>query len=101
VDAARRAFLLGRRSPSAAPSVRPTGPQTAWMGEDCLARQGVICRSCGDHCEAGAITFAPRPGAVALPVILFERCTGCGECAADCPTQAIAMRDANRFPTRI
>lgn len=101
MDAGRRAFLLGRKPPPGALSAQPTGPQKAQFGEDCLAGQGIVCRTCGDHCDAGAIVFAPRPGGVALPVLLAERCTGCGECAPDCPTLAIAMRGTEPVPTRI
>lgn len=96
MNAGRRAFLLGRRPPP----VVPTGPLLAQFGEDCLARQGVVCRSCGDHCDAGAIAFPPLPGGVALPRLLAERCTGCAECAADCPTLAIAMVGTESFSTR-
>lgn len=96
MDAGRRAFLLGRRPPPPAPA----GPLRAQFGEDCLARQGVVCRTCGDHCDTGAIAFPPRQGGIALPALIAERCTGCGDCAADCPTLAIALSGAKTFPTR-
>jgi ferredoxin-type protein NapF len=60
----------------------------------CLAKQGVVCRTCGDRCEPRAITFRLAPGGVARPVIDAAECTGCGECVAACPVQAIALANA-------
>jgi len=70
--------------------------QTPWdlsirISSACLAEQDVVCRTCGEICEVAAIRFAPRLGGVSLPSIDHERCTGCGECLAPCPTQAIAI----------
>ena len=64
----------------------------AAIGEDCLPRQGVECRVCGDFCEVRAIHFAPRMGGSPLPEINPETCTGCGACAAPCPVTAITVR---------
>lgn len=58
----------------------------------CLPRRGVLCRSCEDHCGAGAIRFAPHPGQSAQPDIDKSRCTACGECVASCPAHAISMQ---------
>ncbi len=66
-------------------------PYKASAGESCLARQQVECRSCGDFCPEGALRFPPRAGGPALPVLLEERCTGCGACQAPCPTGAIRI----------
>lgn len=57
----------------------------------CLAALNVVCRTCGETCEARAISFPPRLGGVSLPQLDVAACTGCGACLADCPTQAIAM----------
>jgi ferredoxin-type protein NapF len=75
--------------------VRQEG-QPAWaykavIGEDCLPRQGVECRVCGDFCDARAIRFQPRLGGSPLPEIDPDRCTGCGACVAPCPTVAITI----------
>ena len=64
----------------------------ASIGEDCLPRQGVECRVCGDFCDARAIRFPPRLGGSPLPEIDPEKCTGCGACVAPCPVTAISVR---------
>jgi ferredoxin-type protein NapF len=61
------------------------------IGDSCLTRQGVVCRTCGESCELGAIRFKPQLGGVSLPQLLLEACSGCAACLADCPTQAIHM----------
>lgn len=76
---------------------RLTPEQAAWgykarIGEDCLPKQGVECRVCGDFCDARAIRFPPRLGGSPLPEIDPEKCTGCGACAAPCPVSAISIR---------
>jgi formate hydrogenlyase subunit 6/NADH:ubiquinone oxidoreductase subunit I len=78
----RRAFLLGR--------VR-AARRVARIGEACLARAGVHCRSCGDACAEGAIRFRPVPRRAPLPEVDGGRCTCCGECVAVCPAAAIAL----------
>lgn len=84
-EACRDGALL--RGPDAPPwSLR------AGIGAACLASQRVVCRTCGDMCEAGAIRFRPQAGGVALPQLDVAACSGCGACVAACPTQAISMR---------
>ncbi|MCL2076444.1 MAG: ferredoxin-type protein NapF [Betaproteobacteria bacterium] len=73
------------------PDIQPWTLQ-AMIGTACLPRQGVLCRSCADHCEEGAIRFALRQGRPAQPEITQSRCTGCGECVAPCPAHAITMQ---------
>lgn len=85
MDVGRRAFLLGKPLP------HPSRVLKAVIGEGCLARQGVTCRTCGERCDAAAIAFPPRLGGPALPRLDADACTGCGDCATDCPAGAIAM----------
>lgn len=73
-------------------SEQPAWPYKAQIGEDCLPRQGVECRVCGDFCDARAIRFTPRLGGSPLPEIDPEKCTGCGACVAPCPVTAISVR---------
>lgn len=63
----------------------------ARVGDACLTRQNVVCRSCGDHCEVEAIRFTPRLGAVAEPFVDAAICNGCGACVASCPTRALTV----------
>jgi ferredoxin len=77
----RRAFLTARQAPA------PVA-----ISDHCLARGFVYCRSCGDACEEQAIRFTPRIGGPPLPSIVAARCTGCGDCAAACPADAITIK---------
>jgi ferredoxin-type protein NapF len=78
----RRAFLLGR--------ARATR-RVALIGDACLARAGVHCRSCGDACPESAIRFRPLPRRVPVPELLAVRCTGCATCVPVCPAAAITL----------
>lgn len=71
---------------------QPAWPYRAQIGEDCLPRQGVECRVCGDFCEPRAIRFVPRIGGCPQPEIDLGNCTGCGACVAPCPVTAIRVR---------
>lgn len=72
----------GERPWRLAPAIAPT----------CLAAANVVCRSCGDVCEARAIRFRPRLGGAALPEVDASSCTGCGACVRACPSQAVTMQ---------
>jgi ferredoxin-type protein NapF len=82
VDVSRRNFLLGRPS-----RCRPG--LTVAVGDGCLARRHIVCRSCGEICDADAIRMSPGLNGVAVPVIVADRCTGCGDCIDICPAQAL------------
>jgi len=63
----------------------------AKMLPTCLSYNGIACRSCQDHCETQAIRFRLMTGNRSLPVIDLDTCTGCGECAAACPSASISF----------
>jgi ferredoxin-type protein NapF len=57
----------------------------------CIAFNGVVCRTCGEHCETAAIRFVPVVGRGAMPRVELEHCTGCGACVSVCPVKAVRM----------
>lgn len=63
----------------------------AQVDESCLVNQGVMCQSCKDACDYGAIKFPPALGKPAFPSITIEDCTGCGACVAPCPNDSIKI----------
>lgn len=69
----------------------------AEIGGSCLAARGVVCRTCGERCDAGAIRFRPEPGGVSKPRLDAALCTGCGMCLADCPARAIELQPYERL----
>lgn len=66
-------------------------PLVARLGGSCISLQGVVCRLCGDPCDARAIRFRPLTGGRSLPEISSETCTGCGICVSACPAGALSM----------
>lgn len=82
----RRQFLRGDFSSRAV-----SGGGRVAITNRCLAYGNVVCRSCGEACEAGAIAFRPRLGGAAVPEIDLGKCTECGACVAPCPAKAIVL----------
>ena len=84
-------------------AIRIVPNQAPWsfairIGDDCLPRQGVDCRVCGEACEIGAIRFRLRAGGAALPEVDSEACTACGACIAPCPVTAIERIEKSAKP---
>jgi ferredoxin-type protein NapF len=63
----------------------------AAIGDACLAVRGIFCNVCRDQCAADAIRFAPVRGGAPQPRLDVSLCTGCGDCLAACPAQAITL----------
>ncbi|MEP3280313.1 MAG: 4Fe-4S dicluster domain-containing protein [Stappiaceae bacterium] len=80
-DLSRRSFLLGGLG----------GDQVVHASENCLAFQGIACRSCEDSCSVRAIRFRPKLGGPEHPAIDAEICTACGECVSICPVNALTV----------
>lgn len=58
----------------------------------CLTLAGIVCRSCDESCDAGAIHFQLPRGGVAYPRVDAATCIGCGACIGVCPVQALTLR---------
>lgn len=82
--------MLGEPSPAVMRSVKLT--RRARVSGDCLAARGVVCRSCGEHCEPQAIRFQLLPAGKSPPLIDDARCDACGECVRVCPAQALSLQ---------
>lgn len=63
----------------------------AAVSDSCLSVQGIMCRTCEDHCDSAAIRFRLMRGGRAQPMIDPESCTGCGACIAPCPADALSL----------
>ena len=73
---------------------QPIWSLAATIESTCIAFNGVVCRTCGEHCETTAIRFVHVVGRGAMPQVDFERCTGCGACVSVCPVKAVSMSPA-------
>ena len=62
------------------------------MKSNCLSENSVVCRSCGEACDVGAIRFKLVVGGSALLEMNTTQCNGCGECISVCPVGAIEMK---------
>jgi len=83
------------------------GRNLVQFGENVRKRVSFICNCCGCCCEA--LLAQRRFGSLHpihttnfLPVVDAASCSGCGECAAVCPVEAMAVVSANdpRFPRK-
>ena len=59
------------------------------ISDACLSAKGVVCRTCEEQCDPGAISFKLALGGVANAQVDTTACTGCGECIVPCPVDAI------------
>lgn len=58
----------------------------------CLASSNVLCMICAEHCAENAIIIPKMAGTFSAPLVLPDRCSGCGACFRPCPNRAISMR---------
>ncbi|MFV3077913.1 4Fe-4S dicluster domain-containing protein [Niveispirillum fermenti] len=75
--------------------VASTAPQSATrlavIASTCLAENGAYCRTCAETCPEGAIRFHLLPRGRARADVETDRCTGCGDCLASCPVDAVKL----------
>jgi ferredoxin-type protein NapF len=71
----------------------PSPDAVAKIDRTCLTRQGESCSDCDDLCETGAIRFKSVAGGAAMPEIVEDACTGCGDCLGVCPVDAIDLKE--------
>ena len=80
--------------PTGALSREPDAPAFRWrvrIADHCLAQRQVECRLCGDACDTKALRFVPARGGISQLQVQLDACTGCGDCVAPCPVNAIEM----------
>lgn len=53
----------------------------------CMSHHDTICFSCKEPCMDNAIVFE----GMFRPIIIPDKCTGCGYCVSVCPSAAIAL----------
>ena len=63
----------------------------AQIQDQCLTEKAVVCRSCAEICEQGAIRFQLQAGGIAKPKLDADACNGCGACLSICPVQAVNL----------
>lgn len=56
---------------------------------DCLAWQGTLCRSCFDDCPI--FDEAIKMDDKLQPIVIKDKCTGCGICENVCPVDSAAI----------
>ena len=69
--------------------------QQASINDECFSMRGIVCRSCGEVCEARAIEFKLVVGGKSQLILNTTACNGCGECVHVCPADAITVHKIN------
>ncbi len=64
---------------------------TAKIKDNCLSKIGVVCQSCSEVCDHGAIEFSLQMGGIPGIDLNTENCNGCGDCISICPKDAIQI----------
>lgn len=59
---------------------------------DCLMQNSVVCSTCREQCDRGAIVLPRTINNSQKPVVIADKCNGCGACFRSCPVGAIAFQ---------
>lgn len=84
--------ILVSPSQDEAPSQSRAWPLKVHVTSQCLEARAVACRACESSCGYDAMRFRPQLGGRTALIIDADRCTGCGECLASCPVQALSIQ---------
>lgn len=93
-DLSRRGLFRAFRQD--APAGEAAAALLARISAACVEPRGVMCRRCGDECEARAISFRLIGAGKAQVAVEAGACTGCGECLKVCPVGAIELISRDR-----
>lgn len=63
----------------------------AFVTDNCLARRGILCITCLEHCALRAIRRHLITRSTMPPEIDVSACSGCGACYRSCPVDAIVL----------
>jgi ferredoxin-type protein NapF len=61
------------------------------INNTCFTERNIVCQSCRDACEAGAISFSYAQSSIPKPKVDASLCTSCGACVSSCPANAISL----------
>lgn len=64
----------------------------AFVNENCLLRNRILCCICAEQCEREAIILPKTLHKGGVPEIQAAKCDGCGACYGTCPTEAIIFK---------
>nr|WP_216602188.1 ferredoxin-type protein NapF [Vibrio pectenicida] len=79
--------------PIFSPTIGKPWAAKAVINSNCLAKQNIDCRTCGDSCEPMAITFQLAIGKVGQPIVNLDECNACGACVSICPASSIDVKN--------
>jgi len=68
-------------------------------------RDGVECGNCARHCPSGAVRMVRKdkdnPDSLRIPVIIADKCLGCGACEFLCPSRPLSAITVDGRPEHI